>query len=231
MAKKPIVYLMALTFVGSILSGSPLRASDPHATPTAVAKDPETLWKDLVSGNQRYMRGEMSSPDVKALRSELAKGQHPQVIVLGCADSRVPPEIVFDKSLGDLFVVRTAGNITDPVALGSLEYAVDHLKSPVLLILGHEKCGAVEATLIGGHLPTTNLQAIVDKINLALKPLRGKYFGDELRVMAERANIAQSAKDIQANSPIIKTAVAKKKLTVIQAIYHLDTGEVERLYR
>ena len=112
----------------------------------ALASEEDTLAR-LMNGNARFVKGQHRPANYKRERAELTKGQRPYAIVLSCSDSRVPPEIVFDESLGKLFVVRVAGNVVDPIALGSIEYAAEHLHSKLLFVLGHESCGAVKATV------------------------------------------------------------------------------------
>ena len=156
----------------------------------------------------------------------LTGGQQPNVIVLSCSDSRVSPELIFDQSLGDLFVIRTAGNVADPVGLGSIEYAVEHVHASVLVVLGHQKCGAVIAACSGEKMPSRNLEAIVDKIEPAVTQAKTYAKGDDLVESAIKENVRQSAKSVQANSEILRAAVAAGKLSVIEAEYQLDTGEV-----
>ena len=207
------------------------------ATATAPAADhhdvlmtPEDIWQDLMEGNKRFIAGAPRAREFVHAREELAKGQHPKVIVLGCADSRLSPELIFDKGLGDLFVVRTAGNIADEVALGSLEYAVEHLHASVLVVLGHEKCGAVAAAASGGKMPTPNLEEIVDKISPAIRRLKREGTpADQLAARGVEANVHLSAKDLLRHSPILRKEVGEKKLTVMKAVYRLGTGEVARL--
>jgi carbonic anhydrase len=163
------------------------------------------------------------------LRRKLASGQSPNVIILSCSDSRTSPEVIFDQSLGDLFVVRTAGNIADPVALGSIEYAVDHIHSPLLVVLGHTKCGAVTAACSGEKMPSPNLDAIVQKINPAVAQAKTYAKPSDLIESAIKDNVHQSAKDVLANSEIVREAVKSGKLKVVEAEYQLDTGEVVRL--
>jgi carbonic anhydrase len=122
----------------------------PHGSEANQSKpSADAVWDGLLAGNKRFMSGKPRAHPLVSLRRKLASGQSPNVIVLSCSDSRVSPELIFDQSLGDLFVVRTAGNIADRVALGSMEYAVAHFHSPVLLVLGHQKCGAVIAACSG----------------------------------------------------------------------------------
>lgn len=190
---------------------------------------PEEIWADLMDGNRRFVLGRPKTRPLVSAREHLANGQHPQVIVLGCADSRVSPELIFDKNLGELFVVRTAGNIADPIALGSIEYAAEHLHASVLVVLGHEKCGAVAAAASGEKMPTPSLDAIVKKIYPAIEKYTICAQGDQLMELAVDANVQQSARDIVAESTILQKEVAERKITVIRAVYKLKTGAVQRL--
>lgn len=189
----------------------------------------EQIWTDLMEGNRRFQVGKPAPRELVPRRVELAEGQHPQVIVLACSDSRVCPSLLFDKNLGDLFVIRTAGNVADPVALGSIEYAAEFLQSKVLLVLGHEKCGAVAAAASGESIPSANLESIVAKVRPALEKIKGNADSDELLRRAEQANVHQSAGDIMQNSPLLRDKVEKGQLALIKAIYHLSTGQVTRL--
>ncbi len=174
------------------------------------------------------MTGKPPARELVHRRQDLAKGQHPQVIVLGCADSRVPPELVFDRNLGELFVVRAAGDVADPIALGSLEYAVEHLHAKVLVVLGLEPCGAVPASASGGKMPTPNLEAIVQKIVPALEPLKARAHGEQLARLGIEANVHRSAQDVLDHSPILQQEVGAAKLAPIEALYRLESGEVVR---
>lgn len=190
----------------------------------------EEIWQDLMTGNKRFVAGQPQARTLVQTRQELANGQHPKVIVLGCADSRLSPELIFDQTLGDLFVVRTAGNIADPVALGSMEYAAEHLHASVLVVLGHEQCGAVAAAASGEKMPSINLQAIVEKIRPAVAQVKSQGVQHEQLVsLAVEHNVHQSAKDVLQHSPILQKAVTAGKLTVIKAVYRLRSGEVLRL--
>jgi len=189
----------------------------------------QAIWATLMAGNARYVAGHSKARSMVRLRESLAKEQHPKVAVLACSDSRVAPETVFDKSLGDLFVVRSAGNITDAIGVGSLEYAVQNLGSSVIVVMGHTSCGAVKAACSGDKMPTPNLQAIVDKIEPAVTLAKGQAKGDHLLDAAIRDNVQQSGKDLVDHSEVLRQMVNDGKLTIIQAVYHLDTGKVERL--
>ncbi len=190
---------------------------------------PEEIWQDLMAGNKRFADGKLTGRDVIAARARTAPAQHPYVMVLCCADSRLSPELVFDQNLGDLFVVRTLGNVADEIALGSLEYAVEHLGSRMLVVLGHEKCGAISETLSGGEMPTVNLAALVKKIKPGIEQLKGLVQGDTLISLAVEANVHHSAEDVIKGSPIIRHEVASGKFTVAKAVYDIATGQVRRI--
>jgi carbonic anhydrase len=193
-----------------------------HSPSTSSSAD--HIWSDLAAGNQRFVSGQSSQHDYIAQRKALAKTQAPKVAVLGCADSRLSPELVFDKGLGDLFVVRNAGNSPDPIAIGSLEYAVEHLGSKVIVVLGHQSCGAVAAACSGEKMPTVNLDAVVAPITASCSAKKG----DDL-VPAIKDHVHQSAQELVAHSPVLKHEVEEGKLKVIEAYYELDTGKVVRL--
>ena len=228
-----LLCLSLLLLVASFGFGQDAPAAPPkhHAHPAASqpAPSPDALWAELMAGNRRFVAGKPRAYGLIALRRKLASSQSPHVIILACSDSRVAPELVFDQGLGDLFVVRTAGNVADPVALGSIEYAVDHLHSTVLVVLGHQKCGAVAAACSGEKMPSRNLDAIVDKINPAVAQAKTYAKGEGLLEAAIRENVHQSARDVVANSEIIGQAVKAGKLKVIEAEYEFDTGKVARL--
>jgi len=200
-----------------------------HTAAATTSPSADQIWASLVAGNQRFVAGKPRAHALVALRHKLATAQQPHVIVLSCSDSRVSPELVFDQTIGDLFVVRTAGNVADPIALGSIEYAVDHVHSSVLVVLGHQKCGAVAAACSSEKMPSRNLDAIVEKIAPAVAQAKTYAKPDDLIDSAIKENVQQSAKDVQTNSKIVRDAVAGGKLTVIDAEYELDTGKVLRL--
>lgn len=194
------------------------------------APDAEAVWADLMTGNKRFMAGQCSTREIVKTRETIAQGQNPKVVVLGCADSRLSPELIFDKNLGELFVVRSAGNIADKIGLGSMEYAVEHLGSTVIVVLGHEKCGAVAAAADGGKMPTENLKAIVKRIEPALKEHRKAGLeGALLAAKGVESNAKLSTEEVLKHSPIIKKLVAEGKVKIVTAVYKLASGEVERV--
>jgi carbonic anhydrase len=178
----------------------------------------------LIDGNRRYAEGRPLNMDRNAARrGEIAKGQKPFAIVLTCSDSRVPPELLFDQGLGQLFVIRTAGNVTDDIALGSIEYAAEHLNTRLIVVLGHERCGAVEATVKGGELPG-HIGAIGAKIKPAVAI--GKAFPGDQVDNCVRANIVNVMTGLRESKPILAEMVEKGEVAVVGARYDLDDGLV-----
>ena len=181
----------------------------------------------LMAGNSRFVAGRLTHPDQTVTRrKELAQGQQPFAIVLTCADSRVSPEIFFDQGLGDIFVLRNAGNILDDHTIGSIEYAVEHLGSGLIIVVGHAKCGAVGAAVAGGHAPG-HIPSIVESIQPAVAASAGEA-GDKVD-NAVRANARMVAAALQKSEPILSDAVKRDHVKVVAARYDLATGKVEIL--
>lgn len=174
-------------------------SSKVYARPETVSTF-EDAKKLLVEGNQRYISGNVLNDDLSSKKREelVTEGQHPFATIVSCSDSRVPPEIIFDQALGDIFVVRNAGNVIDPVTLGSIEYGAEHLKTPVIVVLGHESCGAVKATVDGGGEAPGNIGNIVDKINISLEKVKSSGVGkDKFYEECENENIKNSLNEIK----------------------------------
>lgn len=192
--------------------------------------------KQLKEGNDRFVSG---SPLLESLanperRSELQAGQEPFAIILGCSDSRVPSEIVFDCGLGHLFVIRVAGNIVAPSQIGSIEYATSQLGTRLVVVMGHTGCGAVSATINELRQPSEdlspNLSAIVDRVRPAVEPLMDSGAKEaELLNRAVQANIHQSVAQLRAGSDILAGQVQGDGLEIVGAQYSLSTGRVEFL--
>jgi carbonic anhydrase len=224
-----ILVLLLVPSIAQQPAAAPALQSTYHAA-TKQQPSANKIWRDLMEGNKRFVAGKPNARQLVGLRKSLAKVQHPNVVVLTCSDSRVPPELLFDQSLGDLFVVRTAGNVADQIGVGSIEYAVEHLGSSVLVVLGHTKCGAVTAACSGDEMPTSNLKAIMEKIDPAVSRARKTGVdGDALVEAAIKENVHQSAKNVLAHSEILRRFMDEGRLTVFEAEYQLDTGEVIRL--
>jgi carbonic anhydrase len=181
-----------------------------------------------MEGNKRFVEGAFSKKDLgDAIRKELAKGQHPFAIVVNCSDSRVAPEIIFDQGLGSLFVIRVAGNVVDPVVLGSIEYAAEHLHTPLLVILGHTQCGAVTAAVDTKGKPEGNIVVIVKKILPAVRRAEAKGGSrEEIIAGAIKENVLLVIDNIK-KSPVLKHLIEKGELKVVGAIYDISTGVVE----
>ena len=199
--------------------------------PASVGKESnltaDQALQRLVAGNERYVAGAATHPDQTAQRrAELAKGQFPFAIVLTCSDSRVVPELFLDQGLGDLFVIRNAGNILDDHVIGSMDYAVEHLHVPLVLVVGHEKCGAVSAAVAGGEAPG-HIRSVVEALEPAVEQARNLP-GDKVD-NAVRANAARAAEILTRVQPILKEAASSGKLMVVPARYDLATGRLEIL--
>jgi carbonic anhydrase len=183
--------------------------------------------ENLVTGNKRFIAGNVLHPQQGTeRRKEISKGQAPFAIILSCSDSRVPPELIFDQGLGDLFVVRAAGNTFTDLELGSIEYGAGVLHAPLIMVLGHDSCGAVEATLAGKPLPG-HIGVIAKRID---QDIAGKTCPtqDKLRCAID-ANVAALVKQLQSSEPVLAELVRAGKLKVVGARYVLKTGEVEIL--
>lgn len=194
---------------------------------SAFAQHDEVAFKELARlkvGNRRHADMHPYRPhQTDAWRAEISQAQHPFACVLACADSRVPPEMVFDTGLGDLFVVRVAGNIVDDAVLGSLEYAVEHLGVHLVVVLGHTNCGAVKAAL-AGKPPADHTGVLVRSIAPAVQRARARK-GD-LMENAVRENMRQSLQQLRTSEPVLHRLDARHELRLAGGIYQLDSGKV-----
>jgi len=188
---------------------------------------PDQILEALVAGNKRFVENRPEAPNQNYIRlKEVSTGQKPLVSILSCADSRVPIEIIFDRGIGDLFVVRDAGNIATPEEIGSLEYGTAILGSKVLMVIGHEKCGAVKAALEGKPLPG-QIGSIVAAIQPAIDRTN-KNDSEEFYVETIKQNVRLQVKNLYA-SPLLYDLVETGKLKIVGAYYSLKTGEVTLL--
>lgn len=173
----------------------------------------------LLEGNKRFVDGDLSQKDLKSMRKAVVGGQKPYVTIVTCSDSRVVPEYIFDAGIGEIFTVINAGNICDNSVLASIEYGVEHLKTPLLVLMGHSKCGAVTATCESkGKKPGTNIDYVIDKITPAVK-------GDVEESVVE--NLKCVEKEILEKSKVTKELVEKGELKIIKMKYFLETGEAK----
>lgn len=183
------------------------------------SQNPSESLQRLIDGNQRYVDDQLLRPDRSAdRREEMLEGQHPFAAIMGCSDSRVPPEIIFDQGLGDLFIVRVAGNVVGPVELDSIEYSVKYLGSSIVLVLGHELCGAVTAVMEG---QTADIEAVADLIQPAIK--RSKSLE-----AAIKDNVRWVVRYLK-TSPVLKKYMAEQKVDCVGAYYNVGTGKIEIL--
>ncbi|MDH5326439.1 MAG: carbonic anhydrase [Gammaproteobacteria bacterium] len=192
----------------------------------------EEAIQRLREGNQRFVTGNQERAMHEKHRTELVAGQNPFAVILGCSDSRVPAELVFDQGLGDLFVIRVAGNIVAPSQVGSVEFAVECFGTQLVVVLGHTLCGAIQATLEQLDQPqelrSANLASIVNRIRPSIETLVDVATTPEKLVqLAVRANIRASVNQLQHGSVILENLVQQGKLTIVGAEYSLETGVVK----
>jgi len=224
-----------LTLAGAAMAGFAMSRDGFAEAPKAPPKpenvlSPAAAKRRLMQGNERYVDGISKRHDFRHEREALTKGQNPFAGILSCADSRVAPEYAFDTGRGDLFVCRVAGNFLNTDVIASFEYAVEVLNTPLLMVLGHESCGAVDAaiksirdgTTLPGHLP-----ALVEAISPAVKATRDQS-GNALE-NAIKQNVLLNVEMLRAATPVIETFVAEKKVEVVGAIYNLKNGRIELL--
>jgi carbonic anhydrase len=220
--RRNLLKLLGITGLGAF---SGLLGNVPPVLAAAPNISADDALNRLMEGNLRFTQQQPEYPHQALKRlQEVAYAQHPYATILSCADSRVPAEIIFDAGIGDLFDVRVAGNIVTPEVLGSLEYAVVQLDTPLIVVLGHERCGAITAAVKGGTLPGsigTLVAAIKPGIDL------GEGISDESIEKAVVANVAYQINAVKRNSPLIAERVSKNKLKILGGRYDLDSGKVE----
>ncbi|MGC2627942.1 MAG: carbonic anhydrase [Candidatus Udaeobacter sp.] len=221
---KKLLFASSIVVFTLIMGNHLGRAADP-AHPDQPSVAPAEAITKLKDGNGRYTSGSLQHPgQTTDRRTELANVQHPFAVIVGCSDSRVPPEVVFDQGLGDLFIVRVAGNVMNNEGLGSIEYAVDHLGSRLILVLGHQRCGAVDAakqTIAAKGKAPGHIQSLVT----AIKPAVEATAKDDLDTTI-KANVKNVVQALRSSTPILKAEVDSGKIQVVGGYYSLDTGAV-----
>lgn len=208
---------------------SPKEHAKQHARPKSEITA-EKSYSFLQNGNKRFYTAHVRNDGFKIKdRARLIASQSPHAIILSCSDSRVPPEVIFDQKLGEIFVVRTAGQALDFAAIASIEYAISHLGSNLIVIMGHESCGAVKAalsTLKGGEAGSIWLNKLVADLHPHLKQFT-ELQQTEGVIVESWANVEGVAKDLLERSEIVKKAIESGEITIQKALYHLGSGEVE----
>ncbi len=228
MTHRAYILLLSVALLAPIARAAD-HAADHAAEHAAVrGRTADESLAALKKGNARFTSGKSAHPNGSAeRRKKIAASQHPKAVVLGCADSRVPPELVFDEGLGDLFVVRVAGNVADPVNVGSVEYAAEHLGVPLVVVLGHHDCGAVKATAEADGKAEGNIGAIVSEIAPSVEQARAAPAKEGLVNDAVHANARRTAAALTERSPLLKRLLEERKLRIVVAVYDLASGKVE----
>jgi carbonic anhydrase len=211
----------------NIINASMTTTHETRRTPTA-----DEVLTRLREGNDRFVRGRARFPTVqKEVLAALAKGQQPYCTILGCSDSRVPPELVFDAGFGELFIVRVAGNVISPEIMGTLQYAGIHLRTPLFVVLGHEGCGAVQAALAAkfdGAQERSRIARLLDNITPGLAGIRADAAPEAQMQAAVEANVRWAMQQLL-ETPEAKARVAEGVVKLVGAIYELTTGRVRFL--
>jgi carbonic anhydrase len=203
-----------------------------HTNGSKETPDPDTIINWLKAGNNEFVHGQFNVHAIdSSLRIALSTGQHPKAVILTCSDSRVPPELIFNKSLGDLFVIRVAGNISDDAVVASIEYAVEHLHTSLVVVMGHQNCGAIGAAVADmqnpGNKIDNHVRILTDKIEQAINTVNLNE--PDFTQKALRSNVIFTVKSLQQSRPVLNEAIHKHELKIVGAVYDLKTGKVEWL--
>ena len=208
----------------ALLTCMPLAAQQQPQEITA-----DQLWSALIAGNKEFVAGKIVYDQLKQERDQFDEGQFPPITVLACSDSRVPPELVLNQSLGTLFVIRTAGNVADTFGIASIEYAITEGYTKLIVVLGHENCGAVRASMTGDDPGSPNLLGLAQRIRSSFTGLTWDPKNPETVQKGVEANARASATQLIAQSRVIRDAVMTGKVKIVTATYDLNTGEVKKL--
>ncbi|PWK08369.1 carbonic anhydrase [Tumebacillus permanentifrigoris] len=220
--KKALLSTLVLPLLLAVCT--PQALANGHNPPPSADSSLQTL----LEGNKRFVVGNLLHPhQTPAHRTGLAKGQHPIATILSCSDSRVPPEVVFDQGLGDLFVTRVAGNVLSDEVLGSIEYGAEHLEIPLIVVLGHERCGAVTAVVQGEHA-SGSIKSLFKHIQPAVQKAKQSHPPDLVEASV-RTNVRMVVHQIETSKPLLAQKIHAGKVHVVGARYDLDTGEIELL--
>lgn len=197
--------------------------------PLSAQEPADVLWNALVAGNKQFVGGKIVYDRLREERDQFDEHQFPPMTILACSDSRVPPELVFNQSLGTLFVVRIAGNVADTYGLASIEYAITEGYTKLVVVLGHENCGAVKASLSGDDPGSPHLLGLAQRIRSSFVGFKWDKSDPAIVQKAVEGNARASAAQLLAQSRVIRDAVMSGKVQIVAATYDLNTGEVQRL--
>lgn len=221
-------------FIFSVLvnfSGCRNKTESHEPVQTEVEGVVKNSFEELKNGNRRFIEDHPIHPHQTLERMRnLQSGQHPFAVVISCADSRVPPELVFDQGLGDLFVIRNAGNIIGDYELGSVEYAIEHLHTNLIVVLGHEGCGAIEAFIEHKHDTLPNhIHSIIDYIRQEPEEIALDENDENYHALAVEANVHHGVNVLRQSHPVISEAANDGRVEIVGGIYHMDSGVVRWL--
>lgn len=226
--KSSLAVLFCVSFAGCAetqRTSTPANPADAGHGEMHAKVGPADAMKRLVDGNARFVAGQSQHPrQDPGQRTALAGGQAPFAVIVSCADSRTGPEILFDQGLGDLFVVRVAGNVVDDQSIGSVEYAVEHLHAPLIVVMGHERCGAISAaraTVAGGGHAEGHVESLV----AAIRPAVEATTGQDAEATC-RANVRNVVQTLRTSKPVLRPMVDSDQIRVVGAYYDLDSGAV-----
>lgn len=243
--RMPLVCCMItmLSYVASSCTSKSINVSahlDQPGVTTNHSSDVTDLLEELKLGNKRFYSGNLQHYHQNTDRiKELAKAQHPKAVVVTCSDSRVPPEIVFDQGLGDIFTVRTAGNVMNNIEEGSIEYAAEHLHTKLVVVMGHEGCGAIGAMLDHHDKMSDDkeeceeehdhIYSIINFLRCEEEAMEALKDNENRSGAMVRANVIHGVKQLRKSKPILSKLCSEDELQIVGAIYHIDNGEVEFL--
>ena len=224
-ASRNIAVVAIVATIFAINPSAPVQAGEKNDPSARLLRDASLML--LKEGNTRFSTGKPQHPNQDSeRRKEVAKGQEPFATILACSDSRDPVELIFDRGVGDVFVIRVAGNIAGLSELATVEYGVGHLNTPMLIVMGHTKCGAVTAVAKGAELHG-HLHALADKIKPAVEKAKaGITEADELVPKAIQANVWQAIEDIIKQSSVVREKLAAGKVAILGSVYDLESGKV-----
>lgn len=226
--RRSLMGLLGAMPLSAVLGSSAVQAQMNVPLPENVLSPDQALAR-LMAGNERYVSGKSEAINFDTTRAALSKGQNPYACILSCADSRVAPELCFDEGRGDLFVTRVAGNFVTPDILASLEYGTAVLKSPLIMVLGHSSCGAINAA-VKAYTENASFPGHIQALTTALAPAVRQAVNDKaanLVLASERNNILLNVRNLQESNPIISQLVKEGKLKVVGGFYNLNTGRID----